>query len=216
MIGFLTKELHVSSGPLRIILEEDTKGLEEIVILGYGQKTQKITNTGAISAITGAEIRQSPSASLQNSLAGRLPGFFSQQRSGQPGRDGAAFQIRGISTYASGGTSPLIIVDDIEFTLDQVNQLDPNEVESVTILKDASTTAVYGVRGANGVLIVRTRRGESGKPKLSFRNETGLQMPTRRPEVNNGYSTLQLLRERLVGQFVDPAVSYPQFLVVAI
>jgi len=211
MVGFLTKEVKVSATPLQIIIEEDTKGLEEIVVLGFGQKTKKITNTGAISAITGAEIRQSPSASLQNSLAGRLPGFFSQQRSGQPGKDGASFQIRGVSTYASGGTSPLIIVDDIEFTLDQVNQLDPNEVESVTILKDASTTAVYGVRGANGVLIVRTRRGEAGKPTLTFRNETGLQMPTRRPEMNDGYNTLQLLRERLVGQFVDPTSSYPQY-----
>lgn len=211
MVGYLTKEFKVSGSPFQITLEEDTKGLEEIVVLGYGQKTQKITNTGAISAITGAEIRQSPSASLQNSLAGRLPGFFSQQRGGQPGKDGAAFQIRGVSTYASGGTSPLIIVDDIEFTLDQINQLDPNEIESVTILKDASTTAVYGVRGANGVLIVRTRRGEVGKPQLTFRNETGLQMPTRRPEVNDGYTTLQLLRERLVGQFVDPTVSYPQY-----
>ncbi|NII83054.1 MULTISPECIES: SusC/RagA family TonB-linked outer membrane protein [unclassified Pedobacter] len=212
-VGYITREIDAKGKTsLKITIEDDVKGLEDVVVLGFGQKTKKITNTGAISSISGAEIRQSPSASLQNSLAGRLPGFFSQQRSGQPGKDGAAFQIRGISTYAgSGATSPLIIVDDIEFTLDQVNQLDPNEVESITILKDASTTAVYGVRGANGVLIIKTRRGESGKPQLTFRNETGLQMPTQRPKVNDGYTTLSLLRERVTSQYLDPAVAYPQY-----
>ncbi|TKC09387.1 SusC/RagA family TonB-linked outer membrane protein [Pedobacter frigoris] len=211
LVGYLTQEISLKGKTkINVVLEDDVKGLEEVVVLGFGQKASKLTNTGATSSITGTEIRQSPSASLQNSLAGRLPGFFSQQRSGQPGRDGAAFQIRGVSTYA-GGSNPLIIVDDIEFTIDQVNQIDPNEVESVTILKDASTTAIYGVRGANGVLIVRTRRGESGKPLLSVRSETGIQMPTQRPKVNDGYTTLSLYRERLTNTFVDPATVAPQF-----
>jgi len=206
-VGYLSREINFGNKTnMSITLTEDAKGLEEVVVLGVGQIGKKVTNTGATSTISGAQIRQSPSASLQNSLAGRLPGFFSQQRSGQPGRDGAAFQIRGINSYA-GGSSPLIIVDDVEYTLDQVNQLDPNEVESVTILKDASTTAVYGVRGSNGVLIIRTRRGNPGKPELNFKSETGLQLPTQRPEVNNGYTTLSLLRERLIGQYVGTTVT---------
>ncbi|QNR86706.1 TonB-dependent receptor [Pedobacter riviphilus] len=210
-IGYLSQEINVSAkSKINVILKDDAKGLEEVVVLGVGQTTKKVTVTGAVSTISGEKIRQSPSASLQNSLAGRLPGFFSQQRSGQPGNDGAAFQIRGISTYA-GGTTPLIIVDDVEVSADQISLIDQNEVENVTILKDASTTAVYGIRGANGVVIITTRRGQSGKPSLNFKNESGLQMPTQRPVVNSGYVTLNLLRERLAGLYTNPLTSYSNF-----
>lgn len=209
-VGYIKLEMKVSSrDPLSIKLQSDVKGLEDVVVLGYGQ-TKKVTLTGAVSSISGQEIRQSPSASLQNTLVGRLPGLFSEQRSGQPGSDAAAIQIRGVSSYTSSST-PLIIVDDIEFAAAQLSQIDPNEVESLTILKDASTTAVYGIRGANGVVIIRTRRGKSGKPQLTVRNETGLQMPTARPKVNDGYTTLQLLKEYLLVQGKDPAVEYPLF-----
>ncbi|QNK61617.1 TonB-dependent receptor [Pedobacter sp. PAMC26386] len=209
-IGFLKKEVNVTGKTtIKVTLDADVKGLEEVVVLGYGQ-TKKITNTGAISAITGQQIRQSPSASLQNSLAGRLPGFFSQQRGGQPGKDGAAFQIRGISTF-QGTTTPLIIVDDIEVTVDQINQIDPNEIESLSILKDASTTAVYGVRGANGVVVIKTRRGQAGKPQLTFRSETGLAKSTLNFDTNDGYTTLKLLNEWTTEQYLDPAIAYPNF-----
>ena len=209
--GFLQQEVSASTNGMAIVLQDDIKGMDEVVILGFGQKVKKLTNTGSVSSITGDQIRQSPSASLQNSLAGRLPGLFSLQRSGQPGRDGANLLIRGVSTYA-GTTSPLIIVDDIEFSLTQLNQIDPNEVESLSILKDASTTAVYGVRGANGVIVVKTRRGKSGKAQITVRNETGLYFPTQRPKVNDGYTTLKLWREFLSGgsgngNFIDPATS---------
>ncbi|CAH0155383.1 TonB-dependent receptor SusC [Pedobacter sp. Bi27] len=210
-IGYLTREIGTGSRTsINVTLEEDAKGLEEVVVLGFGEKAKKITNTGAVSSISGKEIRQSPTASIQNSLAGRLPGFFSQQRSGQPGKDGAAFQIRGISTY-QGTTTPLIIVDDIEVTADQINMLDQNEIESLTILKDASTTAVYGVRGANGVVVVRTRRGESGKPQLTFRQETGLTRSAVNFKTNNGYTTLKMLNEYTTEQYMDPATQYPKF-----
>jgi TonB-linked SusC/RagA family outer membrane protein len=209
-LGYLPKQIDVSGkSKLDITLEEDIKGLDEVVIVGYGT-TKKITATGAVSSISGAEIRQSPTASLQNALVGRLPGFFSEQRSGQPGKDGASFQIRGISTY-QGSTTPLIIVDDIEVTSDQVNALDPNEIENLSILKDASTTAVYGVRGANGVIVIKTRRGEAGKPQITVRNETGILSPTRPPEINDGYTTLNLLKEQVAELGLDPAVQYPQF-----
>ncbi|WP_295124920.1 TonB-dependent receptor [uncultured Chitinophaga sp.] len=209
-IGYLKKDLNVANKAIvDVVLKEDMAGLEEVVVIGYGEQ-KKITTTGAVSAISGKELRQSPSASLQNSLAGRLPGLFSQQRSGQPGRDGAAFQIRGISSYTN-ENNPLIIVDDIEFTYSQVSQLDPNEIESISILKDASTTAVYGIRGANGVLVVKTRRGRPGKPQLTLRNETGIQVPTRRPDMNDGYTTLRLLKEYETTRGLDPAVSYPTF-----
>lgn len=210
MIGYLKKEVtFTGKSVMNITMEEDVKGLEEVVIIGYGE-TKKITNTGAVSSIGGTEIRQSPASSLQNTLTGRLPGFFSQQRSGQPGKDGADFQIRGVTTYA-GTTTPMIIVDDIEITTDQISLIDANEIESVTILKDASTTAVYGVRGANGVIIITTQRGQAGKPHLTFRNETGIVAPNQTVKVNDGYSTLKLLKENLAASYLDPATQYPQF-----
>lgn len=210
-IGFLSKEVRIGNQTsLAIKLEEDTKGLEEVVILGFGEKTTKITNTGSISSITGKELRQSPTSSIQNSLAGRLPGFFSQQRGGQPGKDGANFQIRGVTTY-QGTTTPLIVVDDIEVTADQISMIDQNEIESLTILKDASTTAVYGVRGANGVIVIKTRRGDAGKPQLTFRQETGLNSSTMNFKTNDGYQTLALLKEWTAEQYLDPVLQYPKF-----
>lgn len=210
-VGFLTREVSVgSSSNLKVVLQEDTKGLEEVVVLGYGEKTSKLTNTGATSSITGKEIRQSPTSSLQNSLAGRLPGFFSQQRSGQPGKDGAQFQIRGVSTF-SGTSTPLIIVDDIEVTPDQISMLDQNEIESLTILKDAATTAIYGVRGANGVVVIKTRRGEAGKPQITFRQEMGLNSTAFNFETNPAHTTLSLYQEYLVGGYVDPTIQAPKY-----
>jgi TonB-linked SusC/RagA family outer membrane protein len=208
-VGYKAREIAVGQD-MEIQLVSDIKGLDEVVVLGYGQKAKKITNTGAISTISGDMIRQSPAASLQNALAGRLPGLFSEQRGGQPGSDAASLQIRGVSSL-NGNSTPLIIVDDIEYSYAQLQQIDPNEVESLSILKDASTTAVYGVRGANGVLIVTTRRGRAGKPELNIRNEYGIQTPTRMPQVNDAYTTLNLFRESLLEQGKNPAVAYPKY-----
>ena len=111
--------------------------------------------------------------SINNVLAGRLPGFFSVQRSGQPGADAADFFIRG-SNSLNGDRKPLIIVDDIEYSYEQLAQISANEIESITILKDASTTAVYGLKGANGVLVIKTTRGQEGKPTINFTAEGGI------------------------------------------
>lgn len=193
-IGFLTKEVNVGqSTSITITLETDIKGLDEVVVIGYGT-TKKATLTGAVSSVSGADIRRNPSASLQNTLAGRLPGFSSQQTSGQPGSDGATFFIRGTGSY-NGSNQPLIIVDDIEFTYAQFARLDANEIESVSILKDASTTAVYGIKGANGVVLVTTRRGVIGPPAITFRSEYALSQPTRLPKFLNSYESALLLNQ---------------------
>lgn len=170
--------------------------IEDVVVVGYGRK-KAITNTGSISTISGEVLRENPSASVQNTLAGRLPGFFSQQTSGRPGADGAAFYIRGQSSYNSGANSPLIIVDDIEFSYDQFSRLNPSEIESMSILKDASTTAVYGVRGANGVIVVTTRRGKIGAPQIAFRAESSNQRPTIMPKYLNAYESAKLYNQAL-------------------
>ncbi|MFT3823250.1 MAG: TonB-dependent receptor [Chitinophagaceae bacterium] len=207
-VGYLSQTVDIKGkASLSITLQAGRKDMDEVMVVGYGRK-KKITNTGAVSMVTGTEIRQSPAASLQNSLVGRLPGFFAQQRSGQPGKDGAEFYIRGISSYNS-SASPLIIVDDIEVTYDQVKDIDPNEIESLSILKDASTTAVYGIKGANGVLVIVTRRGKEGKPRVTFRSEAGWQKPTLYFNFLPAYQDLLLMREKSLASKEDPVGSYP-------
>lgn len=203
MIGFMRKEVNVSgNGPFDIKMEVDAKGVEEVVVVGYG-KQKKITNTGAVTSITGEAIRQTPSPNIANTLMGRLPGYISQQRGGRPGAEGTEFFIRGISSYASAGT-PLIIVDDIELGAGALSLLDPNEIETLSILKDASTTAIYGVKGANGVIVITTRRGKIGPPRIAFRSETGMQRPTRSKQYLGAYESALLTNEAMKNDNVTP------------
>lgn len=193
-IGYVRQEVSVE-GLASVVVEmkDDSKSLDEVVVVGYGQK-KKVTLTGAVSAVSGKDIRQSPSPSLQNTLAGRLTGFTSQQRGGQPGKDAASFNIRGVSSYV-GNNNPLILVDDIEFTYNEFASLSASEVESITVLKDASTTAIYGIKGANGVVLVTTTRGKAGKPRITLQSEYGLSQPTRLPDYLDSYGAASLLRE---------------------
>lgn len=154
---------------IEITLEANTGSLNEVVVVAYGEQ-KKASVTGAISSISGEELKQSPAANLAVSLAGRLPGLTVAERSAQPGRVLTEMYLRGQGTTNS--QSPLILVDGVERDL---SYIDPNEVESITILKDASATALYGVRGANGVVLVTTKRGENQKPVISFTSEEGLQ-----------------------------------------
>ena len=188
-IGDVTREISVAGkNTVDIIMSTNSHGLDEVSVVGFG-KTTRITNTGAVSSINAAEIREIPTANVQNTLAGRLPGFFSQQSSGQPGKDASDFFIRGVSSLNPAGNQPLIIVDDIEYTYDQLQQINVNEIETISILKDASTTAIYGIKGANGVLVVTTRRGKAGTPKINFRAETGIQSNTLTPTFLDAYQS---------------------------
>ncbi len=195
LIGFTGQEIDVSGQTaVDVVLQPSTQGLDEVVVVGFNQ-ARRITNTGAVSAITGSEIRNVPTANVQNTLMGKLPGFVSQQRSGQPGRDASDFFIRGVSSLNSAGNRPLIIVDDIEYSYDQLQQINVNEIESISILKDASTTAIYGIKGANGVLVVTTRRGKSGRPQVNLRLESGQQSPVKTPKFLDAYNTALLVNE---------------------
>lgn len=193
-LGYKQQEVLVANkSTLNVILETDEKSLDEVVVVGFGQQ-KKLTLTGSVSSVSGREIRENPAASLQNALAGKLPGFFSQQPSGRPGADGANFYIRGVSSY-NGNNRPLIIVDDVEFSYDQFARIDPNEIESLSILKDASTTAIYGVRGANGVVVITTRRGKAGPPQISVRVETALSQPTKIPNYLDAAESARLYNQ---------------------
>ncbi len=208
-IGYVTQTISIAGlTEITVKLITDDKQLDDVVVIGYGQK-KKITNTGSVSSITGAEIRESPTASLQNALVGRLPGLFGQQRSGQPGSDAADIHIRGISSYNS-SARPLIIIDDIEATYGQLASVDPNEIESLSILKDASTTAIYGVKGANGVVLVRTKRGQAGKAQVNVTLGTGVQTPTIYFDFLPAYQDLSLLREQEIGNRRDPIGLNPE------
>jgi TonB-linked SusC/RagA family outer membrane protein len=200
-VGYITREVNIAGGLNQpILLKEDIKGLEEVIVVGYGTQ-KKITNTGAVSSITGDEIRQSPSASIQNALMGRLPGVVTQQTSGRPGQDGALIRIRGLSTFVGDGDAtagvPLVVVDDIEFR-GALSDIDPDQVESLTILKDAATTAVYGVKGANGVIVITTRRGKPGKPGITVKTENSLQSPTIKPKYLGSYDAARLRNEAIL------------------
>lgn len=196
-VGYITLAVpYTGKDNLVINMNADTKGLNEVVVVGYGRQT-RITNTGSVSSIKGEEIKSVPTSSLQNALVGRLPGFFSTQRSGQPGADAADFYIRGVNSLSS-DNQPLIIVDDIEYTYAQVSQLSAAEVESVTILKDASTTAIYGVRGANGVMVITTTRGKVGKPQINVSAQTGMDQVIKYPTYLDAYTTATLMNEAYI------------------
>lgn len=182
------------NSPLKITIHQENSLLNDVVVVGFGKKN-RITNTGAVATISAKDIRRIPTSSVQNTLAGRLPGFFSQQRSGQPGKDASDYFIRGVSSLNAAGNQPLIIVDDIEYTYDQLAQINVNEIESISILKDASTTAIYGIKGANGVLIVTTKRGELGRPKFNLSKQNSIQSPVLTPKFLNAYQTALLVNE---------------------
>lgn len=206
-IGFVTHSHLVKGlGHLDLKMTPDNNGLDEVVVLGYGQ-SKRITLTGAVSAINGKELQKVPVSSVQNTLAGKLPGFFSQQRSGQPGRDASDFFIRGVSSLNPNGNKPLIIVDDVEYSYDQLSQININEIESISILKDASTTAIYGIKGANGVLVVKTRRGIDGRPRINVRMEGGMQTPVRTPKFLNSFETASLVNEAYTNDGLQPLFS---------
>ncbi|MEO7530956.1 MAG: TonB-dependent receptor [Sediminibacterium sp.] len=207
--SYLQQEVNVTAAPLSITIATDPKGLGEVIVVGYARQ-KKVTVTGSVSSITGAAIRENPSASIQNGLVGKLPGFSAQQRSGRPGGDGAAFFIRGVSSF-TGSNTPLIIVDDIEYSYDQFAVLDPNEIESLSILKDAATTAVYGIKGANGVVVVTTRRGKLGAPKISFRTEYATMEPTVLPKYLDAYNTALLFNQAQINDNSFLATPNPAF-----
>ncbi|MDZ4810917.1 MAG: TonB-dependent receptor [Bacteroidota bacterium] len=163
--GYTLRQITVGNqSAITVTLEALQKQLDDVVVIGYG-KQKKVTSVGAQSSISTKELVQSPVANISNSLVGRMPGLFATQSSGEPGNDQSRILIRGIGTF-SGNQGPLILVDGIQ--VDNYNNIDANEIESVTILKDASSTAVYGIRGANGVLIITTKRGKTGAAIVSY------------------------------------------------
>ncbi len=181
-VGFESQRLKVDNRErLDIVLSETSDVLSDVVVVGYG--TQKKTSlTASVSTMKGKELASVPIANLSNGLGGRLSGVIFKQGSGEPGRDGSNIYIRGISS--TGANQPLLIVDGIPRSF---QQLDPNTIESFTVLKDAAAVAPYGVAGANGVILVTTKRGKTGSPSLTYNGYVGFQNPVVLPDFVNSY-----------------------------
>lgn len=190
-IGYQTQEVSVQGkNTLIVTLKEDTEVLEEVVVVGYGaQKKESVV--GAISQVSSKELLKSPSGNVSQALAGKISGVITSQTSGAPGADDAQIYIRGRATFAGDG-QPLILVDGVER---EFSQIAPDDIESISVLKDASATAVYGVRGANGVMLITTKRGKEQKPTVSLTANWQIQSPTRKDTYLDSYDSVVLLEE---------------------
>lgn len=192
-MGFETQTIPLKGrARLNVTMRGTANELEEVTVVAYGTQ-KKETLTGSISSVRTDALLKSPNPSVANSLAGQIPGLSSVSTSGQPGAEDPSIYIRGVGSLSDEASSPLILVDGVERSF---FQMDPNEIESVTVLKDASATAVFGVRGANGVILVTTRRGDEGKAKIQITSSVGLQAPTRLLEMADSYGYAMTMNER--------------------
>lgn len=198
-IGYKSVVVEATSGkPLQVKLQEDNQVLNEVVVVGYGtQKKESVV--GSVQMVKPKELNV-PSSNLSSSFAGRLAGVVAVQRSGEPGADGADFWIRGISTF-NGSRNPLIVIDGVQASSSDLNALDPEVIESFSVLKDATATALYGSRGANGVMIVNTKSGrESEKAIVNIRIENSYSTHTKTPEFVDGVRYMEMYNEAVLSR----------------
>lgn len=189
-VGMLPEEVKVGGkSKIDVTLKEDTQLLDEVVVVGYGQQ-KKVTMTGAVSAIGARDIVKTTGTNLSQSLVGKLPGVITMQTSGRPGSDGVSLLVRGYSSYNDSGTV-LCIIDGVERGSDGLSAIDPNEVESISVLKDAASCAIYGMKANNGVIIITTKKGQEGKANVNYRGTVTFNKPTAIPEMMNGTQYMQ-------------------------
>ena len=198
-VGYKAQLVQVTGPNLTVTLAPDSKLLDESVVVAYGQQN-KVTITGAVTAVGGDALMKSPVANVANALQGNLPGVSAVQASGMPGADEPVIRIRGVGSLNS--AEPLVLVDGVERPF---SQLDPNEIESISVLKDASATAVFGVRGANGVILVTTKRGEVGKASVSASFSTAAQTISQFIDFADSYTYGQMWNYTAITDALDPS-----------
>ena len=175
-IGYKTQSIKAQREPMNIVLKEDAQKLDEVVVVGFGTQ-KKVNLTGSVSAVTGDDISKRPVANAAILLQGQIPGLRVNQGLGQPGGEGTSFRIRGQGTFSSAGSDPLILINGVTGSM---TNLDPSVIESVSVLKDAASAAIYGARAANGVILVTTKQGAVGdKVHISYHGNVGLHTPTK-------------------------------------
>ncbi|WP_428658010.1 SusC/RagA family TonB-linked outer membrane protein [Runella sp.] len=191
-IGYLPEEVVLNGRTtVNITLKVDVKALNEVVVVGYGVQ-KKETVTGSVVSVKGTDLVKSPAVNLSQSLAGRLPGVVATNRSGEPGYDGAGIRIRGSNTL--GNNDALIVIDGIPGRAGGLDRINPNDIETISVLKDASA-AIYGARAANGVILITTKRGKSGKPELSYTFNQGFSQATVLPKLANASQYTEMLND---------------------
>jgi TonB-dependent starch-binding outer membrane protein SusC len=192
-IDYKTVEIPVKGkSTINVEMVKDNASLNEVVVVGYGAQ-RKATLTGAVTVVKGDELLKSPTTDISNALVGRTPGVIATNNSGQPGSDGSNIYIRGISTF-SGATQPLIVIDGVANRPGGFGNIDPNDVESISVLKDASA-AIYGAQAANGVILITTKKGRSGKPMLTFNYNQGFNTWAKVEKLTNSYQYAQMVND---------------------
>ncbi|WP_316846620.1 TonB-dependent receptor [Pedobacter psychrodurus] len=201
-VGYVDQEIQVKNqSTINVRLLENNQNLSEVVVVGYGTQKKAVVS-GAVASVKGTELAKSSSVNLTNSLAGRLPGVTALQGSGEPGYDGSTIRIRGINSL--GNNNALIVIDGIPNRAGGIDRLNPNDIESVSVLKDASA-AIYGSQAANGVILITTKLGKLGKPQFSYDFSYGLQQPTRIPKMANSVQYAEILNElNIFGSDLNP------------
>ncbi|MEO6231163.1 MAG: TonB-dependent receptor [Ferruginibacter sp.] len=193
MVGYDVQELPAKTS-VTVILQLSKIKMDDVVVTAFGKKQRKEAVVGSVTSISGKDLKI-PSSNLTTAFAGRLAGVIAYQRTGEPGADNASFFIRGVTTFGNGSGNPLILIDNIELTTTDLARLQPDDIESFSILKDASATALYGARGANGVIFVTTKQGREGQAKLNIRVENSISAPTKKIELADPVTHMQLYSE---------------------
>lgn len=209
-VGFKTREVKVTDQEsIDVSLEPDLESLEETVVIGFNTNQKKSSLVSSITAINPAELK-GPTSNLTTMMAGRVSGMIAFQRSGEPGADNSDFFIRGLGTFGSGKRNPLILIDGIESTTNDMARLQPDDIESFSVLKDAAASAVYGARGANGVVVIRTKMGKEGKTQFHFRSETRISSNTRNFNFADNITYMQLANEAALTRNPNAVLPYSQ------
>ena len=203
--GYLSQEIEIKNEKdIGVVLEVDPASLDEVVVVAFGQQ-KKTDMVGSVATVKPSDLRV-PSSNLTTALAGQAAGVIAYQRSGEPGEDNADFFIRGVTTFGTGKVDPLILIDGMELSVTELARLRPDDIESFSIMKDATSTALYGARGANGVIFVTTKQGKEGTASISFRAESSLSTPTRNVEFADAVSYMELYNDALIARdpFAEP------------
>lgn len=199
-IGYQAQEVPVGNqSTINVTLKEDTQKLEEVVVVGYGTQ-KKVTVTGSVASVSGEELKASPTTNLSNGMVGPYAGVIGFQKSDEPGGGGTTIRVRG--TNSLGSNDPLVVIDGIPDRDGGFNRLNPTEIESISVLKDASA-AIYGARAANGVILITTKRGKEGKATVTFNASGGFSQPTRLPKMANAFEYATMVNEINPGTWTD-------------
>ena len=199
-IGYVTQDIkYTGQATLTVNLVEDTQKLEEVIVVGYGTQ-KKVNMTGAVAQIDSKALENRPVQNVSTALQGTMPGVQVTSGGGRPGQDGGTIRVRGVGTLNT--ADPYILVDGIE--TGTMNSVDPNDIESISVLKDAASAAIYGSKASNGVILITTKRGKTGKPRISYNGYVGLQKPTEMIDRISSYDYARLYNQSMVDAGLNP------------